>query len=76
MTVELTRENLFKPTPQRSENKADVTTRAARSILIAETAIREAKTERLRKARLAHETTEPPVAPKKRAAAKRAGSRS
>lgn len=76
MAIELTKENFFKPTPQRSENKADVTTKAALSILIAETAIREAKTERLRKARLAHETTEPPVAPKKRAGAKRVSSRS
>ena len=76
MTIALTRENLFKPTPQRSETKADVTTKAAQSILIVETAMREAKTERLRTARLAQETTEPLVAPKKRAAASRVSRRS
>jgi hypothetical protein len=43
---------LFKPKPSRTETKADVTTEAARSIIGAEAARREAKTARLREARL------------------------
>ena len=51
--------------PSRSEAKADTTTRTARMIVESETAIRDAKTERLRLARLAKEAAEPVVVPTK-----------
>jgi hypothetical protein len=51
--------------PSRSEAKADTTTRTARMIVESETAIREAKTERLRLARLAMEAAQPVVVPTK-----------
>lgn len=52
--AELTRDTLFR-TPSRSESRAEITDRAAREIIQAETELRHAKTERLRAARLAHE---------------------
>jgi hypothetical protein len=62
---------LFAPLPNRAESKASTTDAAFRSIVSAEAAAREAKTERLRRARLKHEAeTEPAPAPKKRAARK------
>jgi len=48
--------------PSRQETKADITTRTARQIMDSETAAREAKTERLRAARLAQEASVKPVA--------------
>jgi hypothetical protein len=50
---------VFQPRPSKLETKADVTTKIARQILDDETAKREAKTERLRLARLAQEPLEP-----------------
>lgn len=58
--------NVFKPTPSRSESKSDATNRAAREIIAGETAAMLAKTAKLRAARLAREAEEaanpPPVA--------------
>lgn len=69
----VTKHDLFRPS--KAESKADTTTTAAKSIIAAETSEREAKTERLRKARLEREASEQqaeaPKAPKKRAATKR-----
>lgn len=48
-------EGVFKPKPSSSETKADMTTKTARSIISAEVAAREAKTERLRQARQARD---------------------
>lgn len=46
---------LFKPSPNRLESKAQTTNSAARAIIDAEATAREAKTAKLRKARLAME---------------------
>lgn len=46
---------VFQPKPSKQETKADVTTKAARAIIDHEATAREAKTERLRAARLAQE---------------------
>lgn len=48
---------VFQSKPSKQEAKADITTRIARGILDSETSAREAKSERLRAARLAQETT-------------------
>lgn len=45
--------------PSRAESKADITNRTARTILGAEALKREAKTARLREARLAQEAEQP-----------------
>ena len=50
-------QGIFKPKPTAIETKQDATTRAARHIIDGEAALREQKTERLRLARLATETT-------------------
>ena len=62
---------VFQPKPSRQETKADTTTRAAWEIIDTEAAAREAKTQRLRAARLAQETDEvaAPIARKKSAPA-------
>ena len=63
---------VFQPRSSKQEAKADVTTRVSREIMDSETAAREAKTERLRAARLVLEATANPVAEKpKRVARKR-----
>ena len=46
---------VFQPKPSKQETKADVTTKTARAIIDHELSAREAKTERLRAARLARE---------------------
>ena len=53
---------VFQPKHSKQEAKADVTTRVAREIIDGEASAREAKTERLRAARLAQEATAKPVA--------------
>lgn len=52
-----TEHTLFKPPKSKSETKADVTDNAARAIIDDEVARREAKTARLRRARLAQEAS-------------------
>lgn len=52
MTDIITEHNLFKPRPSKAETKADITDRTARTIVGDEAARREAKTARLRQARL------------------------
>lgn len=67
----VTKHTLFRPT--KSEAKADSTSSTAKTIIASETAAREAKVERLRKARLEREAATPkPVAkpPRKPAAAR------
>jgi hypothetical protein len=68
----VTKHTLFRPT--RTETKADTTTSVAQSIIASETSAREAKVERLRKARLEREAVAAPEAasksPRKRAAAR------
>ena len=74
----ITEHNLFKPKPSKAETKADVTTHVARAIVGAEAERREAKTARLRQARLKDEAaraTVPSPAKSRRAVApRRAGS--
>ena len=61
----ITKDNLFRPVPSKAEAKSDVTTRTAKAMIEAETASREAKTARLRKARLAMEAEQPAPPPSK-----------
>jgi hypothetical protein len=51
-------DNVFKPKPSQAELRVDATTRAAQAIMDEEASSREAKTERLRAARLAKEAAE------------------
>jgi hypothetical protein len=68
----VTKLTLFRPT--RMETKADTTTSVAQSIIASETSAREAKVERLRKARREREAFAAPDAvrkpPRKRTAAR------
>ncbi|WP_269931823.1 hypothetical protein [Aminobacter sp. HY435] len=60
MARSITKENLFVPALNKAEAKGDTTTRVAQSILDVEVAAREAKTARLRAARLAMEAAQEP----------------
>lgn len=75
MTSTITQSNLFKPRPSKAETKADITDHAARAITDAEIERREAKTAKLRQARLEKETMaaaqEIAEAPRPKPAAKR-----
>lgn len=53
---------VFLPKPSKQEAKVDATTRLVRAIIDNEASAREAKTERLRAARLAQEAATKPVA--------------
>lgn len=64
------RQDAFTPKLTRPEQKGDVTTAAAKAITAAETAAREAKTERLRTLRLKKEA-EAQAPPRRRAAGKK-----
>lgn len=55
MSGVITEHSLFKPKPSKAESKADVTNHTARAIIGAEAERREAKTARLRQARLENE---------------------
>jgi len=57
---------IFKPKLSTGEKKSDVTTTVAMQITEGEKAAREAKTERLRLARLAYEEAHPVTTPKKK----------
>ncbi|AWC21553.1 MULTISPECIES: hypothetical protein [Aminobacter] len=61
MASSITKDNLFVPSQNKAEAKGDMTTRVAHSILHAEVIAREAKTARLRAARLAIEATQEPA---------------
>lgn len=66
---------IFKQKPTTGEKKSDETTRAAQQILNDEKSAREAKTERLRLARLAQEAVPPAIVaakPKPRATKRKA----
>ncbi|WP_159586595.1 hypothetical protein [Chelativorans xinjiangense] len=80
MTQAITKDTLFRPTRPNAATKADITDRTARAIIDAEAARREAKTERLRQARLEMEARQPKEAPAKaprggKTAAKAGGAR-
>ncbi|MFT0859583.1 hypothetical protein [Ancylobacter sp. G4_0304] len=62
--VEPTRDNLFKPNLTKAESKADAVSRIAKTMIDQEVARRDAKTARLREARLAQEAAATPVAAK------------
>ncbi|WP_163271287.1 hypothetical protein [Chelativorans alearense] len=72
MTQAITKDTLFRPTRPNAATKADITDRTARAIIDAEAARREAKTERLRQARLEMEAQQPKPAPAKAKARKTA----
>lgn len=52
---DVTQQNLFRPARSKAESKADTTNNAARAIIDDEAARREAKTAKLRQARLEQE---------------------
>lgn len=58
---------IFRPKPSKQEAKADATTQLVRQIMDKETTTREAKTERLRRARLEKQNLEPAVPAKPKA---------
>jgi hypothetical protein len=74
MTEAITEDNLFRPMPTKPQNKADLTDSTARAIIQAEANDREAKTRRLRQARLQMEAQRPEPAPVKRVPATKAKS--
>jgi hypothetical protein len=59
--AEPTRDNLFKPNQTKAESKADAVSRIARSMIDEEIAKRDAKTARLKEARLALEAAASPA---------------
>ncbi|WEX11823.1 hypothetical protein [Chelativorans sp. AA-79] len=66
MTETITKDNLFRAVRPGPQSKADLTDSAARAIMKAEADSREAKTRRLRQARLEMEAQRPEPAPAKR----------
>ena len=62
MNITITEHNLFRQPKPKPQTRAAITDHAARGIIDAEAERREAKTERLRKARLALEASSPPDA--------------
>jgi hypothetical protein len=58
-------DGVFKPKPTSGEKKSDTTARVAQQIVDSEKSAREAKTRRLRLARLAKEEAEPVITPVK-----------
>lgn len=66
-------DRVFKPKPSQAELRVDATTKAARAIIREEATARDAKTERLRAARLAQEPVETPPVQKKTAVKKKTG---
>ncbi|MFT4079716.1 hypothetical protein [Rhodomicrobium lacus] len=63
----ITKDTLF-ASPRKPQSKADMTDTAARAIIDSESALRVAKIEKLRQARLEMEAQQPVVAKKARAA--------
>jgi len=59
---DITQQNLFRPARSKAESKADITNNAARAIIGDEAARREAKTAKLRQARLKQEAAAEPEA--------------
>ncbi|MBT3071304.1 hypothetical protein KKP04_10525 [Rhodomicrobium sp. Az07] len=64
----ITKDTLFAP-PRKPQTKADMTNTAARAIIDSESALRVAKIEKLRQARLEMEAQQPVVTKKPRAKA-------
>ena len=63
MTGITAQRNLSRPARSKAETKAEITDRTARAIIDAEAARREAKTEKLRRARLAREERDAAASP-------------
>ncbi|WP_113154843.1 hypothetical protein [Nitratireductor sp. OM-1] len=72
MTDAITRDNLFRQVPKKPQSKAELTDSTSRAITQAETDSRQAKTQRLRQARLQMEARQPQPVPTK-GRAKKAG---
>lgn len=70
MAETITKDNLFRAARPGPQTKADITDSTARAIIKAETDSREAKTRRLRQARLEMEAQRPAPASAKRTAEK------
>ncbi|MCT7375544.1 hypothetical protein [Chelativorans salis] len=73
MAEAITKDNLFRPAPTTPRSKAELTDSTARAIIQAEADSREAKTQRLRQARLQMEARQPKPAPAKGRGKKAAG---
>lgn len=73
MAVAITKDNLFRSAPTPPRSKAELTDSASRAIIQAEADTREAKTRRLRQARLQMEARQPKPAPAKGRGKKVAG---
>lgn len=79
MSRAVAKQNLFKPNQSKAETRADITDHAARTIIGDEAARREAKTAKLRQARLENEAklalASPPAEPHraKKGSTRRAG---
>ena len=73
MTVATTKDNLFRPVRPDPQTKADITNSTSRAIIQAEADSRDAKTQRLRQARLRMEAQQPKPAPTKGRGRKVAG---
>lgn len=71
MSEAVTRDNLSRPVQPGPQSKFEITNSTARAITKAEADSREAKTRRLRQARLEMEARRPAPAPAKRRAAKK-----
>ncbi len=75
MSRAIDEQGLFKPRPSKAETRADITDHAARAIIGDEASRREAKTARLRQARLESDAKLAALAPPSRPVRTRAASR-
>ena len=71
-TEAITKDNLFRPVPTKQQSKAELTDSTARAIIQAAADDREAKTQRLKQARLQMEARRLEPAPVKHGAAQKA----
>ena len=72
MNKTLNKDNLLRPQKSKAQSKADLTDSTARAIIKVEADERQAKTRRLKQARLEMEAQQPQPAPTKTRAAKKA----
>ena len=70
--TDVTRDSLFKPNLTKTESKAEAVSRIAKTMIEQEVVKRDAKTARLREARLARDADVPPAKAPRRAASRAA----
>lgn len=59
----VTKNNLFRPVPSKAETKSEITDKSVRAMIESDVKARNAKTARLKEARLAMEAAQPAPAP-------------